>query len=232
MAQERFVTPEKQLLKLIEDQKTPTNTVGVKAHAAKHHSLSFFSLSAWTGRLSFLRDSYKKWNTAGANKQIDIKVVNNLLTAAAAVGIFYLVINLILNIISMGRVPNIKFAPQDTVKQMVSVKDMSVLKSGVSYYLEKMRQRDIFKIGQVGAGPSAARQPEEAKENSKVVEAMQHLQLVGISWSSDPDAMIEDTKAMKTLFVKKGQMIGDLEVRAIFKDKVIIGYGEEEAELK
>ena len=68
--------------------------------------------------------------------------------------------------------------------------------------------------------------------NQEVISAAQNFKLVGISWSNDPDAMIEDTKAKKTFFVKRGQMVGEFKVQAISRDKVILSYGQEEIELK
>jgi hypothetical protein len=44
--------------------------------------------------------------------------------------------------------------------------------------------------------------------------------------------MIEDTKELKTFFVKRGEMVGDAKVQAIFKDKVVLSLGKEEFELK
>ena len=68
--------------------------------------------------------------------------------------------------------------------------------------------------------------------SSKVADATQDLKLVGISWSNDPIAMIEDSKALRTFFVTRGQMIGEVRVQAIFKDKVVLSYGGEEIELR
>jgi type II secretory pathway component PulC len=66
-----------------------------------------------------------------------------------------------------------------------------------------------------------------------VVEATKHLRLVGISWSDDPDIMIEDTKTQRTLFLKKGKLIdNEIKVQAVFKDKVILSYNGEEIELR
>ena len=67
---------------------------------------------------------------------------------------------------------------------------------------------------------------------SRIAEASKNLKLVGISWSDDPDVIIEDTKAGMAYFLKKGQMINDLKLKEVFKDKVILGYQEEEVELR
>jgi type II secretory pathway component PulC len=56
---------------------------------------------------------------------------------------------------------------------------------------------------------------------------------VGISWSADPDVMIEDGKTQRTIFLKKGQLVdNEIRVEAVFKDKVILSYKGEEIELK
>jgi len=44
--------------------------------------------------------------------------------------------------------------------------------------------------------------------------------------------IIEDTQAKRAYFLKRGQMINDFEVKAIFKDKVILSYQGEEIELR
>ena len=108
------------------------------------------------------------------------------------------------------------------------------LKKAVSYYLERVRDRDIFRMGSVrimGTGDDGT-QTVMKVTSSKVMEATQNLKLVGISWSSSPDAIIEDTKTTKTFFVKTGQMMGDVKVQAIFKDKVVLSYSGEEMELR
>jgi hypothetical protein len=98
----------------------------------------------------------------------------------------------------------------------------------VDYYLEKVKKRNIFKMGL----PARPDNMIESAPSSKAVDATQTLRVVGISWSDDPDAMVEDTKAGKTFFVKKGQAIGDIKVENITKDKVIFRVGEELIELR
>ena len=67
-------------------------------------------------------------------------------------------------------------------------------------------------------------QTEMKVTSSRILDATESLKLVGISWSDNPDAIIEDTKDTKTFFVKIGQKIGDVKVQAIFKDKVVLSY--------
>lgn len=106
-------------------------------------------------------------------------------------------------------------------------RERTVLKK-LEHYLERVNQRDIFRMGATDRPENAI----EAGPSSKAVEATQNLRLVGISWSADPDAMVEDIKSLKTFFVKKGQVIGDVKVEAITKDRVILRYGQEQIELR
>ena len=49
--------------------------------------------------------------------------------------------------------------------------------------------------------------------NQEVVNAAQNFKLVGISWSNDPDAMIEDTAAKKTFLSREGRWWENLRCR-------------------
>ena len=93
-----------------------------------------------------------------------------------------------------------------------------------------MKQRDIFNI--VTKRSQQSRQQEQAPEVDEVVEKTKHLKLVGIAWSDSPDAMIEDTKVSRTFFVKRGDMISDVQVEEIYKDKVVLRYRSQTVELK
>lgn len=59
-----------------------------------------------------------------------------------------------------------------------------------------------------------------------------NLKLVGILWSDNPQVMIEDTKTAKTYFLSSGEMIANLKIEQILKDKVILTNGEREWELR
>jgi hypothetical protein len=106
-------------------------------------------------------------------------------------------------------------------------RDKTVLKK-IEYYLDQVKKRDIFKMGMAAKQENTI----DAGPSSKAVEATQNLKLVGISWSDDPDAMVEDIKAMKTFFVKKGQLIGEVKVENVTKDKIVLRFGQELIELR
>lgn len=224
MAQERALTPEKQLLNLIESPKA--NEAVIRSQAVKHHNMQLLSPGAWRSKLSFFSDNFKK-GISGRFHQPDIKVINKLLAVIIVAVIFYLMNTFYFSIMNLKRIPGMKLTSQEGNKTAVA-KDVQILKQTAAYYVEQIRKRDIFKIGP----KTVSKETAPAAPPSALIEATQHLKLVGISWSRDPDAMIEDSRALRTFFVKRGQMIGRVKIEAIFKDKVVISYDGEEVELR
>ncbi len=226
MAQERPLTPEKQLLNLIESGQGKA-APAVDPGTIRRNSLSFLSFGAWKGRVSFFRENFRKQFAGFSFRQLDIKAVNAVLGGIAFFLLLYLVGNSIVSVIGLKKNPAPGFKPGTTAGTELSREDRD-FKNSVSAYLEKIRIRDIFTLGE----STAASVNESKGPSSRIIEATAHLRLVGISWSNDPDAMIEDTKALRTFFAKRGQMIGRIRVQAILKDKVILSYAGEEIELK
>lgn len=94
----------------------------------------------------------------------------------------------------------------------------------LAFYAEQARKRDIFHPvtsaikGIAGSGLQAL---------------TKDLGLAGIYQpvGKPSEAMIEDKAAKKTYFLKTGDEIKGMKVKAILKDRVILQYGEEEMEL-
>ena len=229
MAPERSITPEKQLLKLIQAHRGK-DEVALQAHAIRYRSLSMLSFGAWLGRFSFSLDWLRKKFQGVKGQSLDIKLINKVSLFFIYVLAFYFLLNLISSAINLRKVPNLDIKSPEGVRAL-SFTENSVLKDAASFYLEKVRGRDIFKIG--AKKTTTANEENTAKApTSRIIEATANLKLVGISWSHDPDALIEDSKALRTFFVKVGQMIGEVKVQAIFKDRVILRYGVEEIEIR
>lgn len=235
MAKERPISPEKQLLSLIESSKT--NKVDVQARAVKHQRLSLFSFGAWVGRISFFKGVFKKRPRGVKRHHLDIKLVNKLLGLCIFALAVYFTNDLFGSLDNFKNTPNLEFKPQESAS-LADSQAIPFLKKEASYYFEKVRERDIFKMGkkmpaaEEAAPPQEDQSPKIQDPTSKIVEKTKNLKLVGISWSNNPDVMIEDTKALSTFFVRRGQMIGEVKVQAIFKDKVVLSYEGEETELR
>jgi len=229
MAQERPITPEKQLLKLIEDPKE--KGAAVKARAIRYRGLSLLSLGAWLGRFHFSKNKMRSVLDLRSLRRMDISAINSALFLLTVILAFYFIYNFSRSMVDMRKPWDYKLTASGVQGQGAdSFEDVSLLKKAESFYLEKVRERNIFKIGAKNVTGQIDAAVKEA--SSKAIEATQNLKLVGISWSGDPDAMIEDTKGLRTFFVKRGQMVGEVKVEAILKDKVILSYKGEEVELR
>ncbi|MCG8431511.1 MAG: hypothetical protein MJA29_10110 [Candidatus Omnitrophica bacterium] len=100
----------------------------------------------------------------------------------------------------------------------------------IGAYLARVAERDIFRMG--GRRKVAEDQP-EAGPSSKFMEATGDLRLVGISWSDDPDVMIEDIARHVTFFLKQDEtMESGITVKEIRKESVILEFEGERLELK
>jgi hypothetical protein len=224
MAQERSLTPEKQLLKIIETSKL--NSVGVHAQTSRRHSQSWLNFGAWLGRISFLKVRLEKLSAGFSLEQLDVRVANRILGFLVAVLALYFFVNLVVSMVNLSKAPRLE-TNTPAAKIETNFPQATGLKKAAAYYLDKVREKDIFTMGLKKLAGKVDNTP-----TAKSLEIAASLKLVGISWSANPDAMIEDTKALKTFFVKRGDMAGEAKVQAIFKDKVVLSVDNEEFELK
>ncbi|MBP7215994.1 MAG: hypothetical protein KBA46_01790 [Candidatus Omnitrophica bacterium] len=226
MAQEKpLQSPEKELLKLIEK---PMHKDSLQAATIRYHGQSFFSFGALKGRFAFLKNKFKDLKSAHL-AIFDLKVINRILLVGIAVLVLYFMVSATFSFMRLKKEVSFTFKAHD-VKDVKSPQVNSFLKAA-SFYLEKARARDIFSMSERAA--STEHTMFSKGPSQKLQELVEPLRLVGISWSDDPDVMVEDTKNPRTLFLKKGQLIdGKLKVQAVFKDKVILSYNGEEIELR
>jgi hypothetical protein len=225
MASERPLTPEKQLLRLIEDPKAKS-APKIEAQAIRYHSQSLFSFGAWQGRISFLKDRFRDLTSAEKTNFDIVKVINGLLGSLIVILAAYFASSFSLALVNQKKTFSLAGGSPQAGKASAVSAIPSNLKDP-TYYLDKVSQRNIFKIG-----AKKVAEAESKGDISRLMELTQSLKLVGISWSNDPDAMIEDTKSTRTFFVKRGQMVGEVKIKDIAKDKVVLTYDGEEMELR
>lgn len=227
MAQDRQDTPEKQLLKLIEgaknqEQHKPLEKLGLKNRRFLSR-LSFQAVrGALAGRLSFFKRTTRK--KIGSTKWVfSFAVANKMLLGLTACSAVYLVGDTMVSAVDLGRSSNFAFQKDKTF--VGTAPGVSFLKEE-SYYLNKIAERDLFSEFVKSQAKERIAEPES-------VEAIKNLSLVGISWSANPDVIIEDKVKQRTYFLKRGKTIdGGVKVETVFKDKVVLSYGGMEFELK
>jgi hypothetical protein len=161
----------------------------------------------------------------GGYKHLDISSINLVLVAGIAFLLVYFFINFSSSLNRLKTGISIKEISNITSTKEQIIKEVSALR-GLPYYMDKINKRDIFK--------RADKQEEYAEPvfSSKFAELTSNLRLAGISWSDNPDAMVEDTKLGKTYFVQIGANVGELKVENIQKDKIVLRYNKELFELK
>lgn len=222
MAEDRPVTPEKQLLKLIED---PQSASGRRPAARASSARSLAGLRGMlAGRLSFWKRSARGRKSS---KGLDLALVNRALALVTVALLGYVCFDAAASVVMLSRPPQVTIAPARKASDAPATQNVSPLKES-AFYLEKVSSRDIFKEG---ARP-APTQAQEAVE-PEVEDVSDQFSLVGISWSSDPDVIIENKAEQRTYFVKRGQPVGSgAKVEAVFKDRVILSREGREFELR
>lgn len=96
----------------------------------------------------------------------------------------------------------------------------------VEEVLASIRGRSLFQPKAEEAPPAAP--PPPAGSAPAVLE---NLQLVGIAWGAQPEAMIRDKQEGRTYFLKVGETWKDVLVKEILKDRVIVEYAGETREI-
>ena len=214
------LTPEEQLLNLIEKEEES------KAPIPRRRRFSFFrpsNLKKFWFFLPFfkriLRNQLLKLKVS--LKEPNLKVFNKVLTSVSVILFIYLITDFSFtrpDIRQFEKRPLAALEPR--FKETITDQAHSFL-----YYLEMVQRRNIFTTLKL---QTAEIHKEEAK---KVLNTLvQDLALVGISWGKEPQVMIEDKKAKKTYFLKTGEMINELKIETILKDRIILTYDGEEME--
>ncbi|MEK7850113.1 MAG: hypothetical protein AAB213_04805 [Candidatus Omnitrophota bacterium] len=217
------LTPEKQLLKLIEEPHSRFS----KNAVMRGKGATFFSFGGLRGRFNFLKETLASFLRSWSGP-IDTKKINAILTFISIVVGAYFIGTSVFLALKLSVLPVFSFKTESTAKSG-ALKQVSQLKA-LTFYMEKVRTRDIFKLGAKEPAQATPQQP--GTTTAKQAEVLSKYKLVGISWSDNPDAMIEDSAVNKTYFLKRGQSLDGVKVQAIFKDKVVLSYQGVEAELR
>ena len=213
------ITPEEKLLKLIENPGKGTGDLKIRRPFNKRAILNLFSFKQ-------LKANFRSLGRSGEKLKpflLNLKFVNRFLAGVAVVMILFLVFDFI-----AGRptLSNVYIYAKETQTASQAFK-ISPLQNAVnlSDYQSLIDTRDVFHF-------EPLKKAEATPEAMEIIKAeAAQLKLVGIIWSKNPQAMIEDIKESKTSLVNEGDTIGKLTIKRILKDKVILSYENEEFEL-
>ncbi len=239
------VTPEEQLLRLIESGEKGTK------------EFVFWDVSTWAAlfprKEKFKRPAPFQLATGSAPQELNLKLINRGLVVLLVFSVAGIAWN-------MNRAqPSLKDLSSQVAAASPLAGEEQPLASlrPLAEYLGEVEKRDLFnpvlppkpkkpkskakpvKRPEVVKPPEGAKplkRPEVAKPAKPTpLEILEKkaktLKLVGISWGETPIAMIEDTTKKETSFLKAGEFSNEIQVKTILKDRVVLSHGDAEYDL-
>ena len=158
---------------------------------------------------------------------LDIKLIKRL----NAIILFSLAISTLGVLISLQKASRITdFAQFNPAKDQgsTSSSDYKIKElKPFSYYSEIISKHQLFKI------ISAPETKEKSKTASTAasLDALKNYSLLGIISGENPQAIIEDKKTKQTLYLQKGQSLGEFKISDIQDGKITLESGGQTAEL-
>ncbi len=229
------VTPEERLLRLIES--------GGKAEEEEDvtETDSTWKAGSWSKIFSHSPNGpIRRWSLFQAMRpEFNLKLLNRILVGVlllVVIGIAFEMNNTRTMPMDLKGQPEIVSAsPGNQGEGELKLASIGLLPD----YLNEVAKRNIF-----APMPAPALKPQKLKLQSTspvkppspnpvqiLQEKVKALKLVGISWGKDPVAMIEDKTSQQTSFLKVGDSINGVKVKAILRDRAILSHGDAEYDL-
>jgi len=229
------VTPEERLLRLIES--------GGNAEVGENvtETGSSWKVGSWPKILSHgLNSLIRRWSFFHAMRpEFNLRLLNRVLVGV----LILMVVGFAFALNDTRTIPtDLKGQPEflSTSPGNQGEGDLKLASIGpLPDYLNEVAKRNIFAPMPV---PALKPQKPELKLTTPVKpppsnplqilqEKVKTLKLVGISWGKDPVAMIEDKTSQQTSFLKVGDSINGVKVKAILSDRAILSHGDAEYDL-
>jgi type II secretory pathway component PulC len=216
--EEKKITPEERLLKIIENpnqqvsrKQTDTKTKGGVSQAKGANDILKSAPDI------FRAINRKIFRTPG------FRMVNKTLLVFSVL----MTIFVFFDFFKFAGTMNKKF---ETVRSSTGTAEMSKNQGPVPVFdpassLALSRKRNMFALLSLSAN-AASDIPED------IAQVIGSFKLVGIMWSANPQAMVENSKEQKTFLVNTGDFIGPVTVKKILRDRVILGKDDKEWDLR
>lgn len=203
------ITPEERLLKIIENPNTQKRPVPL---AAKVSSLGSGAIKDWLSGIRADKNLLKRINLSLINKTVAVICVIVTLIWIFDFARSGIAMAKRFKKVSSGEYPA---ASEESKRPKIDVT--------LDEAATQAKRRNVFTFLPT---------KEEEASAVNIGPTLSNFKLVGILWSDNPQAMIENSKEQRTYFVSKGDKIGDLDVKNILKDKVMLGKDDQEWELR
>ncbi len=212
------VSPEELLFKAIEKNKDVPAEAGVPKNPTFDIKKLFLDFKS---KIPFFEKKKGEANKkTGFNIFSNLKILNRVLTVIVGILVIFLITDMVMSNQNQNKI----FAGTVGMGAWQFQKKPIILLKKLSFYEEAASKRDLFNPPEAVAAKSVA------GANPQLAELTKDLSLVGIYWGTHPEAMIEDTQAKKTYFLKRGDQINGLKIKNILNDRVILEYRGKEME--
>ncbi|MFA6078783.1 MAG: hypothetical protein WC779_03445 [Candidatus Omnitrophota bacterium] len=204
------ITPEEKLLKIIENPDVEKRRV--------HHGAGKSAAPALASMGSILKSLHIDKDVL---KYIDLKMANKIVAVLCVFFTIFWIIDFIngdkefkKRLDKVKKEASVAAAPIE----LIPIPDVKMAE-----LLAQVKKRNIFTL----LPPKA-----EVVKSQEMQQLAVDLKLVGIIWSDNPQAMVEDSKGAKTYLVSTGDTVAGMKIKTIFKDKVIVTNGDQEWQLR
>lgn len=205
------MTPEEKLLRIIESPGGAPRNLPRARMNVQAGSLFF---KAW---VAHYRTNLKK--------SITLKAVKQAVMALCAAATVYMLVDFFMGMPHGNLVQRLEKAAQKGNIGNISIEALNPL----SLYVREIGQNNIFSLSEPVAPAPVAQQPVVDETLKAMVKT---FRVVGIIWSDIPQAVIEDTKEGRTYSLVRGNLLKDVRVKEILRDRVILSYDNQEIELR
>jgi len=205
------ITPEERLLKIIE---SPGIQKAKVYFSAKAKAVNIKTLTAWIKSLRLDKNIIKK---------IDLRLTNKIVASFCGL----ITLFLLFDFFRVGSNLRSRFEKTLQASKVAITEEKNVILPMVNIeeVFAQAKRRNVFTFLPTPAKAEASLSPD-------ITEIISNFKLVGIIWSNSPQAMIENTKEQRTFLLSQGEQIGQIRIKKIFQDKVIIEVEGQEQELR
>ena len=205
------IVPEEKLLKIIENPSTPLKPLPEPASVVKKNSpFDKHRIIAW-------------FVNKRAAYAFNFKTFNKIFMVLCVLVSILWVFNLVKSSTNVAQ----RLEHINNEAAFLNIDEYKYVASGVAAtdLADEMKKRNVFTFVP-GKAPASVIGPTD------IAQLVANYKLVGIIWSSNPQAMIEDSKEQKTYLLSAGDQIGQFTIHKILQDKAIIGKDGQEWELR
>lgn len=205
------ITPEERLLKIIESPGIQKARVYL---SDKAKAINIKNVISWIKGFRFDKNIIKKFDLRRANKAVAF--------LCGFITLFW-IFDFVRVSSSLGN--RFQKTLQTSNVTAVEEKNITLPMVNIEEVQVQAKRRNMFTFLPTPVKAEAGTTPE-------ISALIVDLKLVGIIWSNSPQAMIENTKEQRTFLLSQGEQIGQVTVKKIFQEKVILEVGGEEQELR